>query len=110
MCSSDLEQNPADATEVVISAEVHSSVGHPTEEDSTLPKSRRHRMSSESMVTLIETSYADTSLTSFESLGVNEPQKIAQVEVQMPQPQQGSKKTSQATEKPKLRVVSLIQS
>ena len=104
------EQNPADATEVVISAEVHSSVGHPTEEDSTLPKSRRHRMSSESMVTLIETSYADTSLTSFESLGVNEPQKIAQVEVQMPQPQQGSKKTSQATEKPKLRVVSLIQS
>ena len=104
------EQNPADASEVVISAEVHSSVGHPTEEDNTLPKSRRHRMSSESMVTLIETSYADTSLTSFDSLGVNEPQKIAQVEVQMPQPQQGSKKTSQATEKPNLRVVSLIQS
>ena len=104
------EQNPADASEVVISAEVHSSVGHPTEIDSTLPKSRRHRMSSESMVTLIETSYADTSLTSFDSLGVNEPQKTAQVEVQMPQPQQASKKTSQATEKPKLRVVSLIQS
>ena len=104
------EQNPADATEVVISAEVHPSVGHPTEIHSTQPKSHRHRMSSESMVTLIETSYADTFLTSFESLGVNEPQKIAQVEVQTPQPRQERKETSQATEKPKLRVVSPIQS
>ena len=100
------EQKPADATEVVVSAEVHPSMGHPTEIHSTQPKSYRHRMSSESMVTLIETSYADTSLTSFESLGVNEPQKIAQVEVRMPQPQQESKETSQATEKPKLHVVS----
>lgn len=103
------EQKPVDATEVVISAEVHPSVGHPTEIHSTQPKSHRHRMSSESMVTLIETSCADTSLTSFESLGVNEPQKIAQVEVQTPQCQQESKGTSQATEKPKLRVVSPMQ-
>lgn len=96
------EQKPADATEVVISAEVHPSVGYPTEIHSTQPNFYRHRMSSESMVTLIETSYADTSLTSFESLGVNEPQKIAQVEVKTPQPQ--SRETSQATEKPKLHV------
>ena len=107
------EQKPADATEVVISAEVHPSVGQPTETHSTQPKSHRHRMSSESMVTLIETSDADTSLISFESLGVNEPQKIAQVEVQTRQPQRPqleSKETSQATGKPKLHVVSSIQS
>lgn len=104
------EQKPADATEVVISAEVHPSLGQPTEIHGTQPKSQRHRMSSESMVTLIETSCADTSLSSFESLGVDEAQKIAQVEMPQPQPQpqQESKKTSQATGKPKLRVVSSI--
>lgn len=102
------EQKPADATEVVISAEVHPSVGQPTEIRSAHPKSHRHRLSSESMVTLIETSYAETSVSSFESLSVDEPQKIVQVEVQKPQsqPQQESKEISQATEKPKLRVVS----
>ena len=103
------EQNPADATEVVISAEVHPSLGQPTVHSpshSAQPKSHRHRMSSESMVTLIETSYSDTSLASFESLGVDKPQKTAQGEVLKPRPQQESKGTSQATKKAKLHVVS----
>ena len=103
------EQRPADSTEVVIAAEVHTSVGQPTEINRAQHKSHRRRLSSESMVTLIETSYADTSASSFESLGADEPPKIAKVEVQKPQPQQESKETSQATDKPKIQVVSSCQ-
>ena len=104
------DQKPADATEVVISAEVHPSLGQPTEIHSAQPKRHRHRMSSESMVTLIETSNADTSLTSFESLGLDEPQNITRVEMPEPppRPQQESKETSQTPGKPKLRVVSSV--
>ena len=101
------EQKPADATEVVISAEVHPSFGEPTEIHCAQPKRHRHRMSSESMVTLIETSNADTTLTSFDSLGVDQSQEIEMPQPQ-PRPQQESKETSQATGKPKLRVVSAI--
>lgn len=102
------EQKLADSTEVVIAAEVHSYSAYvqPSEINGTQPKSHRRRLSSESMVTLIEISNADTSVSSFESLGADEPHKISKVEVQKPQPQQESKENSQATEKPKVQVVS----
>lgn len=107
------EQKPADSTEVVIAAEVHTSAEQPTEVNRAQHQSHRRRLSSGSMVTLIETSNIDASVSSFESLGVDEPRKIvdppriAQEEVQKPQLQQESKETSQSTEKPKIRVVSL---
>lgn len=110
------EQNSADSTEVVIAAEVHTSAEQPTEVNRAQHKSQRRRLSSGSMVTLIETSNVDTTVSSFESVGVDEPhkivdpQKIAQEEVQKPQLQQESKETSQTTEKPRIRVVSLIPS
>ena len=104
---------------------MHTSVGQPAEINGAPRKSHRHRLSSESMVTLIETSYADNSPSCVESLGVDEPPRTARSDVQDPQPQpernearqdsekpkqlqQGSKETSQDTKKPNMKVVSLI--
>ncbi|XP_022781852.1 uncharacterized protein LOC111322898 [Stylophora pistillata] len=62
------EQKLPSSTEVVVAAEVHSSVGHL----GGINGSPRRRLSSESMVTLIETSYPDTSAGCAEPLGINE--------------------------------------
>lgn len=119
------EQKTPSSTEVVVAAEVHTSMGQPAEINGTPRKSHRRRLSSESMVTLIETSYADTSVSCVESMGVDEPPRTARSDVQDPQPQpernearqesekpkqlqQGSKETSQDTKKPNMKVVSLI--
>lgn len=98
------------STAVVVSAEVHPSVSQSgVELNRPLPRSPRSRLSSESMVTVIETTYADTPASSAEMLSLpnDEPNKIEVVPVNH-NTQLESKETLPETTKPKLRVVSFL--
>lgn len=98
------------STAVVVSAEVHPSVSQSGAElNRPLPRSPRPRLSSESMVTVIETTYADTPASSAEMLSLpnDEPNKIEVVPVDH-NTQLESKETLPETTKPKLRVVSFL--
>lgn len=98
------------STAVVVSAEVHPSVSQSgVELNRPLPRSPRSRLSSESMVTVIETTYADTPASSAEMLSLpnDEPNKIEVVPVNH-NTQLESRETLPETTKPKLRVVSFL--
>jgi len=98
------------STAVVVSAEVHPSVSQSGAElNRALPRSPRPRISSESMVTVIETTYADTPASSAEMLSLpnDEPNKVEAVPIDH-NTQLESKERLLQTTKPKLRVVSFL--
>ena len=96
------------STEVIVTADVHSSVSQSAEVSRPSHRSPRPRLSSESMVTLIETTYADTPPSSAElapaPAAAGEPNEITQVKEE-PKPLVGSKET-QSNIKRNLKVVS----
>ena len=95
------------SNEVVVTAEVHPSVSQSAEINRPPHRTHRRRISSESMVTLIETTYADTPASSAEltPAAIDEPHKIIPAQ-EDPKPQLGSKETQADRVKPKLKVVS----
>lgn len=90
------EQKSPSSAEVVVAAEVHSSEGHPGEINGVSHRSPRRRLSSESMVTLIETSYPDTSADYVEPPGIDETSRATK----NPQLQQERNENSHVIQKP----------
>lgn len=94
------------STEVVVKAEVHPTVSPSAVEMNRPPqRSPRPRLSSESMVTVIETTYADTPASSAElpPPAIDQPNKTVQAQ-QDQKPQLGSKETPLDSAKQKRRV------
>lgn len=98
------------STAVVVSAEVHPSVSQSDVElNRPPPRSPRPRLSSESMVTVIETTYADTPASSAEMLSLpnDGPNKIEELPVDHNTQLEGRETLPETTE-PKGRVVSFL--